>query len=206
MRVLSPDDNGIAQALTILRQGGVVAHATETCYGFACDLSNKDAVQKLFSIKNRPADQPVSGLFENIEHAQEFVEWNARAEELANEHLPGPLTLILPLKKNPPFFLYPTPRGGNSLGIRISSYPLAETIVKLFGKPITTTSANLHGKENPYSAEDILTQYKEAAVQPDVILDSGVLPKNPPSTVINLVSPDEQIHRKGSVKPSKQTL
>jgi len=99
-------------------------------------------------------------------------------------------------------------RGGedNTLGIRISSHPLAQALVQLFGKPLTTTSANLHGKENPYSPEDIQTQFANAPLKPDLILDSGLLPQNPPSTVINLADPSAEILRKGSIQPTKRSL
>ena len=218
MLVLPPSPQTIDQALQILAAGGVVAHATETCYGLACDLSNPDAVAKLFAIKGRATDQPVSALFPSIEEAKKYVEWNDRAEGLALKHLPGPLTLILPRRKDaPPLFICPqysnphlSPEAlakGESpiptIGIRISSHPLAMELATRFGKPLSTTSANIHGKPSLYSVQEIERQFVSAAVQPDLILDSGKLLPAPPSTIIDLTQTDgAQTRRQGGLSVS----
>ena len=103
MRIIPADDEGIRLAVRIIEDGGVVAHATETCYGLACDLRNIDAVEKLFAIKERPPHQPVSALFSSIDEAKKYVEWNEKAEELAQKYLPGPLTVILRMREEAPW-------------------------------------------------------------------------------------------------------
>ncbi len=193
MQILPADTNGITSALKILQAGGVIAHATETCYGFACDLSNPAAVKKLFLIKDRPFHQPVSALFSSIDKAKKYVTWNERAQELAEKHLPGPLTLILLLQADAPTTLYTTPTNQRvnesanprTVGIRISSHPLAQQLATEFTRPISTTSANLHGRPNPYSVMEIEEQFRNEIHQPDLILDSGILPHTPPSTVVD---------------------
>ncbi|MBI3336964.1 threonylcarbamoyl-AMP synthase [Candidatus Peregrinibacteria bacterium] len=176
----------IKKALRILQYGGVIAHATETCYGLACDMTNPTAVAKLFGIKHRPNDMPVSALFTSIEEAKKYVEWNALAEDLATTYLPGPLTLILPLKKNTIIFSC-LKSNASSLGIRISSHPIARRLAKEFGKPLSTTSANLHGQPNPYCVDDI--------VPCDLILDSGNLPEVPPSKVVDCTGQEPKMLR-----------
>lgn len=203
MKVIPFSDDALAEAVHILKSGGVVAHATETCYGLACDLSNPDAVAKLFAIKQRPESQPVSALFASVDDAKKYVEWNERAEELAVQHLPGPLTLILPMRSDVPTMLYPSLAARSSqlaatLGIRVSSSPVAQALVSTYGSPISTTSANIHGQPNPYSAEDMITQFANQPAQPDLIIDSGMLPPTPPSTIVDLTK-NEQTHRKGSI-------
>lgn len=204
MNVLPLSPQALDHALEILRQGGVIAHATETCYGLACDLTNPEAVRGLFAIKQRPLDQPVSALFPSVEEAKKYVQWNDEVEMLATKYLPGPLTIILPLKKNaPPVFSIPTnnqqPVTSNSLGVRVSSHPLAQHLVAAFGRPISTTSANVHGQPNPYSPEEILRQFTGQKNQPDLILDSGTLPPTPPSTVIDLSGQSPQRKRQGEI-------
>ncbi len=206
MKVTSYTTETFDEILKVLAAGGVVAHATETCYGFACDLTNPLAVQRLFALKQRPADQPVSVLFSSLDEAKKFVVWNEHAEELARKYLPGPLTLILLLQSDAPIHVYPTPLKAQSsklkatLGIRISSHPLAQELAKRFGKPLSTTSANLHGQKNTYSPAEIIDQFSSQPVQPDLVLDSGTLPKTPPSTVIDLTASSKQrILRKGSI-------
>jgi L-threonylcarbamoyladenylate synthase len=163
-------------------------------------------VKKLFAIKNRPDTQPVSALFSSVDDAKKYVMWNERAEELAQQYLPGPLTLILPMRNDAPTKLFPntlllTPHSSLlTVGIRISSHPDAIALVSTFGSPLSTTSANLHGQPNPYSPKDILEQFAQQKYQPDLILDSGMLPIMPPSTVIDLAN-ENKIHRQGSIRP-----
>jgi len=206
LNILPPSPQALDQALAILRKGGVVAHATETCYGLACDLTNPDAVQRLFIIKQRPSDQPVSALFSSVEEAKKYVQWNDEAEALAKQHLPGPLTLILLIRPDAPIQIFPSALStfhfqlSPSLGIRISSHPLAQTLAQRFGKPVSTTSANVHGQPNPYSADAIVKQFEAEDAQPDLILDSGPLPPTPPSTVINVdMKGEKNILRKGMI-------
>ena len=201
MRVLPASVTTLSEALTVLRTGGVVAHATETCYGLACDLSNLTAVSKLFAIKHRPPAQPVSALFASRPQAQQYVEWNERAEELADKHLPGPLTIILPIRKDAPKQLFPITHPSQhiaTLGLRISSHPLAQSLVEAFGSPLSTTSANVHGEPNPYDAHSIAKRFIEEEWQPDLVIDSGHLPQVPPSTVIDLTE-QGRVLRAGSL-------
>jgi len=198
MRILPVTDEALQEAVSVLQEGGVVAHATETCYGLACDLSNPEAVTKLFKIKERPYDRPVSGLFATVEDAKDVAEWYPEADELAKKYLPGPLTIILPLYEPKRFFV--TPHGGANIGVRVSSHPLATALAREFNAPISTTSANLHGKPNPYTVADILMQFKDKKILPDIILDSGTLPFVPPSTVIDLTGEEPEERRGGTVK------
>ncbi len=174
----------------MLRAGGTVVHATETCYGLTCDLSNRYAVEKIFHIKQRTFDEPVSGLFASIEQAKDYVIWSERAEELARKYLPGPLTLILPIQRSKTSWIFPTPTGGTTLGVRVSSHPTAMALVEGFGKPLITTSANVHGGGNPYSAEDVVLGFTHGYTKPDILLDGGPLLPTPPSTIIDLSKPD----------------
>ncbi|MFA6523732.1 MAG: L-threonylcarbamoyladenylate synthase [Candidatus Peribacteraceae bacterium] len=228
MRLLKESDEAVRKALDVLRNGGVVAHATETCYGFACDLTNPAAVAKLFTVKQRPADQPVSTLFPSVEEVKKYAVWNDRAKELAKKYLPGPLTLILPLRSDAPCKLFLTqqqtthnpsspatavssgqaskranervPANQLTIGIRVSSNSLAARLAQEFGKPLSTTSANLHSQPNPYSAQDIIAQFNGAGLRPDLILDSGTLPETPASTVIDLTENEGKRLREGLIE------
>ena len=197
MKILPPSEPNIAEALSVLEQGGVIAHATETCYGLACDLRNQEAVQKLFAMKNRPSTAPASGLFPDIESTKAYVQWHADAEVLAAQYYPGPITIILPLLDG--VRLFPSPDGGQTLGIRISPHEVALALAQGFGAPISTTSANVHGEPNTYSAEEIVAQFSDQDVQPDLILDSGTLEIKDSSTVIDFSTGEMQILRKGDI-------
>ncbi len=219
MRILPADSTGIAEALATLRAGGVVAHATETCYGLACDLRNPKAVEKLFLIKDRPFNQPVSALFPSVEEAKKYVEWNDEAEKLAKQHLPGPLTIILRMRQDSPEKLLIIPQSdvrsamsdererltahssqlAASIGVRVSPQKTALRLVTEFGSPLSTTSANIHGMLNPYSPQDIWSQFEGLEIIPDIVLDDGMLPKTPPSTVMDLTTSEKTVRRSGTV-------
>ncbi len=195
MQIL-PAETGIEQAVEHLRRGGLVIHPTETCYGIACDLSNLDAVKKLFTLKARPETQPVSGLFADQAMTEGYVEWIDGALDLAKKHLPGPLTIVLPLKG----VLYPLPSdAATTIGVRISSNAIASDLVKTCGRPISTTSANLHGQPNPYSAEEIIDQFKNTDTTDVLLLDGGTLPAAPPSTVLLFQNGSWEVARKGQI-------
>ena len=203
MKVIPFSDAAIAEAVAVLKAGGIVAHATETCYGFACDLTNENAVAKLFAIKKRPLNQPVSALFASVNDAQRYVTWNTEALELAKKHLPGPLTLIIPLRIDAPRRLHLCAKKTAALGMRVSSHPIAQELVTRYKSPLSTTSANLHGADNLYSPEEILEQFALKEFQPDLILDSGPLPGNPPSTVIDLSGKNGGVARQGGIQVKK---
>ena len=194
MRIL-PADQGIPEALTIIQHGGIVAHATETCYGFACDLTNSQAIQTLFLLKNRPDMQQVSALFPSVDAAKEWVEWNEKAEQLAEKYLPGPLTMILPLKTGQRL----TINDQHTLGVRISSHPIAQHLAEIAHVPLSTTSANLHGMPSAYSAEEIVDQFREREIQPNLILDSGKIPHVEASTIVSLENGTMRIVRQGTM-------
>lgn len=188
MELLPATPDTLPRAIAVLRAGGVVAHPTETCYGLACDLTNPLAVERVFAIKHRARTQPVSGLFATVDEARRYVEWPDEAAALAAAHLPGPLTLILPLRADAPMRLFPIPQGAPTIGVRVSSLPLAQQLARESGVPLSTTSANVHGEENPYSAASIAERFARESFQPDLILDAGELPRVPPSTVVDLAT------------------
>ena len=178
----------MTEALEILKQGGIVAHATETCYGLACDLRNADAVQKLFNIKQREFDKPVSALFACWKDATAFVQTSEAVEELALSKLPGPYVFVLNRKEDAPSNLHLTADGElyPTIGVRVSSHPTAIHLVTAYGSPLSTTSANLAGEPPCYSAEEIRRQFDCSDLKPDLILDDGEIQRNSPSEILDL--------------------
>ncbi|MEQ1849650.1 MAG: L-threonylcarbamoyladenylate synthase [Candidatus Peribacteraceae bacterium] len=199
MQILpASNSSALDAAIACLRSGGVVAHATETCYGLACDLRNPEAVKKLFRIKNRPSSQTVSALFSSLKEAIQYCQFSERALLVAQKHLPGPLTIVLPiLPSAPPLYVTADEVPATHIGIRVSPHPVALALAQGFGSPIATTSANSHGESNPYSAKDITEQL--SSLPPDVLIDSGTLPDAPPSTVISMSGDEITVLRQGSL-------
>lgn len=185
------------KALDSLRRGGVIAHATETCYGFACDIFNRRALTSLYKIKKMPSQKPVSILVSDFASAKKYGKFSPMAQKLAKKYWPGPLTIIVKRKKSLPSFLNP---GIKTIGIRVPAHVLSIKLVKAFGGPLTTTSANISGKPSPYSISAIKKQFYGKKLKPDFILNSGRLKKNPPSTIIDISQKTPKIIRHGSCR------
>lgn len=182
--------DALEQALQVLRDGGIVAHPTDTCYALAVDITNEKALKKLYTMKGLPKDKPVSILVGSLEEAQEYGEFCDLALRLANEFWPGPLTLVVPRKKKVPKFLNPEAK---CIGIRVIDSKVANALIKDLGGPVTTTSANHHGAPTPFSADDI-------SAAPDLLIDVGDLEKHTkPSTVLHVENDQATTLRPGNL-------
>ncbi|MFH0711325.1 MAG: L-threonylcarbamoyladenylate synthase, partial [Candidatus Aenigmatarchaeota archaeon] len=95
---LLPEREILLEAAGIIREGGIVIYPTETVYGLGVDAFDANAVEKVFSIKSRERRKPISVAVKNLDEAKKLVEFNELALKIAKKFLPGPLTLVLPLK------------------------------------------------------------------------------------------------------------
>lgn len=189
----------IRQAVETLAAGGIVIYPTETCYGVGVDATNPEAVKNVLQYKRRPEGKPISIAVVDREMASEYVEINQQAKSFYDKFLPGPYTVISKSRGKVEKALE-SERG--TLGIRIPDQQLIRKIVKEFGKPITSTSANSAGKKTPYTIADIKENISNKQLElVDLIIDAGKLPQNPPSTVVDTTRADLQIIRAGANLP-----
>lgn len=186
----------IKKVLAILNRGGVIAHPTETCYGFACDATNKKALQRLYRLKKMPRNKPVSVLVDSLKNAKKYGIFNKRALRFAKKYWPGPLTLVVKRKTSLPVFLNP---GIKTIGIRIPAHALSLALSRAFGKPITTTSANISRQPSPYSTSEIKRQFKKQKLKPDFYIENGRIANNPPSTIVDFSKSKPHVIRQGAL-------
>ena len=104
-RAVAADAKGIAEAARILRAGGLVAFPTETVYGLGADATQGEAVAAIFAAKGRPLFNPLIVHVTGLDDARAHVEFSPRAQALAEKFWPGPLTLVLPRRKDSPLSL-----------------------------------------------------------------------------------------------------
>ncbi len=185
-----------ARAAEILRAGGVVLYPTDTLYGLGADAFSNEAVAKVYAIKSRETDKPIHCIVSDIEMAEKYAEVNDAARALAKALLPGPLTLIL--KKNPNLG-EGIARDIETIGIRIPAHEFCTALAKEFGKPYTTTSANIAGELPKGSIEEIFTQLGENSEQIDLIVDGGKTSSTVPSTVVDVREEEPVIVREGAI-------
>ncbi len=188
------------EVLGVLKRGGLVIFPSDTVYGLLVDATNDQAVDKLIAFKNRPAGKPIS-VFTTEQNLQKLVEINKRQRKTVDALLPGPFTLILK-SKHKVSKLLESEKG--TLGIRIPDYRPINKLVEKFGEPVTATSANTFGEAPHYSIGVLLKQLsakKRRLV--DLVVDGGKLPRNKPSTIVDLTAPTIKILRQGDIKLSE---
>jgi L-threonylcarbamoyladenylate synthase len=191
-------DEAIEKAKRILNEGGIVVYPTETCYGIAVDATNQKALSKLLSYKKFRGSKPISVAVSNKDMAQKYVEINEMAENLYNNYLPGPITVVSNSKGE---LKAPVVSKQGTTGIRIPDYKFTLKLIEKFGRPITATSANVTYKPNPYSIDQLIKDLPQRNMKMiDLFLDAGELPKNPSSTILDTTMNTLTVLREGKLK------
>jgi len=182
----------ISAAIKALKEGKVIIYPTDTLYGLGADIYSDSAIRKVFDIKKRPENMPLSIAVSNYDEIKNNAYVNNTAKILFNTFLPGKLTLIL---KKKPLVSDLITGGLDRVAIRIPDNKIALDLLSKFG-PLTATSANIHGKKTPYIISDIIMQFKRDDIS--VYLDFGKL-AGQPSTIVDVSSDKIKIIRKGSI-------
>ena len=188
----------LKNSLRVLNNGGLVVFPTDTVYGLLADTTNKDAVSKLIKFKNRPPGKAISIFIADFKMLAQQVTINNSQLAIIHKILPGPFTIILPSKHKVKKSLESE---NGTLGVRFPDNKLVLELVKKYRKPVTATSANLAGNSPHYSSKSFLatlTDKKEQLI--DLLVDTGRLPKNKPSTIVDLTESNIKVLRKGDVE------
>ncbi len=188
-----PEEKIIREAVEVLKNDGSVVYPTDTLYGIGANALSKRAILKVYEIKGREFRKPLSISFHSLSEAKKYVEFNSLALKLAKKFLPGPLTIILPMKYNFPKELT---GGSENVGVRIPDNKVALRLIETFGYPITATSANISGQEDPTTAEEVMSQI---GMKTNLILDAGKCNLNKPSTVVSIVDDQISVLREGAI-------
>lgn len=193
---INPDnqEKEIKTVLNVLKEGGTVIYPTDTLYGLGANAFNHDAVKKIFEIKNRPLNKPISVCVSNVDDIQKIAYINKSVEKQIKNLFPGPFTVILKKKDN---ILPILTSGREKIGIRIPDNEICKMISKEF--PITTTSANISGEKMPESIDEIIEQLDDAV---DLIIDAGTYKERIHSTVIDMTVSPPEILRSGALIPN----
>ncbi|HBH52224.1 MAG TPA: threonylcarbamoyl-AMP synthase [Planctomycetaceae bacterium] len=171
----------VAQAVSLLQQGGIGGIPTETVYGLAADAFQPRAVARVFEAKQRPAFDPL------IVHLPDPAwlprvarEVSSLARQLAGRFWPGPLTLVLPRQTTVPDLVT---SGLDSVAVRIPAHPLARELIAQVGSPLAAPSANLFGRISPTTVQHVLDQLEDRI---DFVLDGGPCRVGVESTVLQV--------------------
>ncbi len=170
-------DELIARAVELLNTGRPIIYPTDTLYAIGCDATNVEAVERVYKLKKRPRGMPLSVLVSDFEMLQKYAKVSEGQMHILKSKLPGPFTFILPPKIK-------LPVSAGAVGFRMIDDKLATEIVKKFGKPITATSANIHGQPTGATITELKAVFKTYI---KLYVSDGTL-NGKPSTVIDLTT------------------
>lgn len=177
-------------AVAAIAAGGVIAMPTDTVFGLACDPANAAAVDRIYAIKQRPANLELTLLSASISDIEEDVDLNAAARTLAAACWPGALSIICALRAR----RWAIPRTGATLSVRVPDHPIAIELLRRTG-PLATTSANRHGEPAGTTADEV---FAALGGEVDAIVEGGHC-GGVASTIIDCTSTTPRVLREGPI-------
>ena len=190
----APDAAVLAEAVAVLRRGGLVAFPTETVYGLGADALSAAAVRGIFAAKGRPSYNPLIAHVADIAGAQALVtEWPPVAQALAERFWPGPLTLALPKRAAVPDEVT---AGRATVAVRVPAHPVARALLAAAGMPLAAPSANRFTELSPVTAQQVARSLGDRV---ELILDGGRTDVGIESTVVDLSVHPPMLLRPGTI-------
>lgn len=177
---LAADKGGIGHAAEILRAGGLIAVPTETVYGLAARADSDIAVAKIYEAKGRPSFNPLIVHVPSKRAASTIAEFSPQADALADAHWPGPLTLVLPRRRDARLAAAVT-AGLETVALRVPNHPVMREILALVDFPLAAPSANRSGYISPTSAQHVLSSLEGRI---DGVIDGGICSAGLESTIV----------------------
>lgn len=190
----SIDNSKLKIAANMIKKGKIVIFPTETVYGIGTNGINEKAVARLYEIKRRPLNKPISLLVNSIEMINMIAKDITDIEyKLIKEFLPGPLTIILKKKNIVPDLVT---ANSDTVGVRMPNNEIALKLIEYSGVPIATPSANISGKPSGTDLKNIITDF---ANNVDCFIDDGPSEIGFASTIVQVIDEIPHILRQGSI-------
>ena len=184
----------IDRAVEILRNGGLVGLPTETVYGLAADASQKEAVARVFTVKDRPNNHPLIVHVGSINSARPWSSsWTQSAELLGTTYWPGPLTVVV--EKSPDVLVEVT-GGHHTVALRVPGHSMAIDLLNRFNGGLAAPSANKFGKVSPTTAQHV---WDDLGTSVDYILDGGACEVGIESTIVDCSTRTPVVLRPGGI-------
>ncbi len=188
---VTPQMRYITKAIEILREGGVIIYPTDTVYAIGCDIYNREALERIYSIKNETGTKLFSFICPDLKDISNYAKVSNFAYRTMKKLIPGPYTFVLPAVKNVPKKLW-TKR--KTVGIRVPDNNVALTLVKELGNPIISTSVTNRKGDILFDPIEIKTVFN---TQIDLMLSVGAL-NGVPSSIISLEGDEPELIREGA--------
>jgi len=182
------------EAAAFIKRGGIVAFPTETVYGLGADVFDESAIRKVFTAKNRPADNPLIAHIGSMDQIRLITDRiPSSAEKLIEAFFPGPLTIVVPRASTVPMI---ATAGLDTIGVRMPANKLAQDFLRECGVPIVAPSANLSGRPSPTTWQSV---YEDLDGRIDCILQGEPTTIGLESTVVDCRGAHPVLLRKGAV-------
>lgn len=188
------NENELDNCIEVLRNGGIVIFPTETVYGIGTNAYCEKSVEKIYEIKERPEEKPLSILISNVNEISKYaIINNSMEEQIIKNFMPGPITIIL--EKRPEVFDYIT-SGKNTIGIRIPDNKIILKILEALKLPIVAPSANISGHPSGIELNEILPDFENKV---DICIDGGKSELSESSTIVQVVDNEIKVLRQGKI-------
>ena len=188
------DYTKLKEVARTIKQGGVVVFPTETVYGIGANGLSENAVKRIYEVKQRPLNKPISLLVNGTDMINEIAQDITDLEKaLIREFFPGPLTIILKKKDIVPNIVT---ANSNTVGVRMPSIEIALKLIEYAGVPIATPSANISGKPSGTNMEDIMKDFEGKV---DYFIDDGPSKIGISSTIVQVIDGVPHILRQGKI-------
>lgn len=197
------ENNSALIAAKHLKKGGIVAFATDTVYGFGVSASDSVAVDRLYELKKRDSKKAVAVLLRSFDRAQELLCFNEASIKISKKFLPGPLTIILPIKGDNKKLSKNLNLMDSSIGFRVVDQDFINRLFSEFDGDIALSSANVSQESVFKSGREIYESFYETKLDL-LVVDSGELNDNLASTIVKVDNDKLEILREGII--SKETI
>jgi len=188
---VTPQQRFIQKAADVIKQGGIIIYPTDTVYGLGCDIFNKEALERLFQIKNDAITKMFSFVCADLKDIAKYAKVSDYAYRTMKHLLPGAYTFVLPAAKDVPKKLWSKRK---TVGIRVPNNEVSLAIARTVGNPIISTSVTNRKGEVLSEVDEIRAIFNPLV---DLMLSVGNL-SNQPSSVIDLSNGAPEVIRIGA--------
>ncbi len=190
------DDAGIARAAALVLAGQPVAVPTETVYGLAADATDAGAVARIYAAKGRPNFNPLIVHVADLAAAERLGLFDDAARSLAEAHWPGPLTIVVPARRDNGIAALVT-AGLSTIALRVPAHPAMQRLLAATGRPLAAPSANASGRISPTRAAHVLASLDGRIA---LIIDGGPTERGIESTIVAATGGGPRLLRRGPIE------
>jgi tRNA threonylcarbamoyl adenosine modification protein (Sua5/YciO/YrdC/YwlC family) len=195
---VDPQRRVIAQAVDLIRGGGLVAYPTDSCYALGCQIDNSKGLDRIREIRHLDDRHHFTLVCRDFAQLGQFVQVSNAVFRLVKASTPGQYTFILPATREVPRRLQQAKK--KTVGVRIPEHPVVQALLEELGEPILSSTLLLPDQEEPLTQGWEIKERLDHVV--DAVIDSGDCGTEP-TTVIDLSGDEPEIVRRGAGDPSR---